>query len=278
MKGNGFFFYFFFLIAIPSFPQRNVSGNTKLNPDAEIQALAAEQYRQFLLTHLVVDSAGASNEVAMVQRVSKRVTAGVMRYYGQKKLLSELAGYNWETYLVDKREVNAWCMPGGKMVVYTGLLDFAQNEGSLAVVLGHEIAHSLLRHGNERLKKMLKEYLGGKRFSEALTSKPADARDVFLMSYGIGTGMGKTIGVMPPFTLQNELEADKLTLIFSALAGYNPREVLVMWQRMARLSKSARQPEMLSTHPMDADEKRMSQMEEILDEITKEYYKPLNKS
>jgi predicted Zn-dependent protease len=276
MKGNSILFYFL-LINISSFSQRTNTGNPK-NPDAEVQALAAEQYSHFLKTHVVIDSAGAPTETEMVKKVSKRVTAAVTTYYTQKKMLSELTGYNWETNLVDKKEVSAWCMPGGKIVVYTGLLEFAQNEGSLAVIIGHGIAHNLLRHGNDRLKQMLKEYLGSKSLADGLKSKPADAKDVFLMAYGIGTGMGKTIGVMPPFSLKDELEADKLTLIFSAIAGYNPREALVMWQRMARLSKSARQPEFLSTHPMDAEDKRMDEMEGILDEITKEFYKPANKS
>lgn len=276
MKGNGIFFYFF-LLSIPTFSQRNNTGSGKQNPYAEVQALAGEQYSYFLKTHIVIDSAGAPGEVDMVKNVSKRVTAAVTSYYTKKKMLSELTGYNWEATLVDKKEVNAWCMPGGKMVVYTGLLEFAQNEGSLAVIIGHEIAHSLLHHGNDRLKQMLKEYLDGKPLAEALKSKPADAKDVFLMAYGIGTGMGKTIGVMPPFTLKQEMEADKLTLIFTAIAGYNPREALVMWHRMARLSKSARQPELLGTHPIDAQEMRMEEMKGILDEITKEFYKPVNK-
>lgn len=277
MKGTGIFFCFFLLIYFSAFCQRNISAGTKQNvSDMDILSTAVDQYRFFLSTHIVIDSSGAAREVAMIKKASSRMIAAVTTYYTQKKQLTELKGYNWEINLVDEKEVNGWCMPGGKMVVYTGLLDFAHNEGSVAVVLAHEIAHSLLKHGNNRLKPMLQEYMGGKSFQEALKVKPADAKDIYLMAYGIGTGMGKTIGVMPAFSQKDEMEADKLALIFTALAGYNPRETLVLWQRMANFSKTARQPEFLSAHPMN--DKRKEEMSNLLDEITRNYYKPLNKS
>jgi predicted Zn-dependent protease len=275
MKEIGFIFLYL-LLSFPVLPQRNTLANSRLN-DADILSMAAEQYRLFLSTNVLIDSAGSGRELQIVKKVSDRIIEAVKTYYTQKRQLAVLKGYNWEVNLVDKKEVNAWCMPGGKIVVYTGMMDFAQNEGTLAVVLGHEIAHSLLNHGNERLKMLVREFMGGKSFQEVLAAKPADTKDVFLMAYGIGTGMGKTIGVMPPFSPKNELEADQLGLIFTAMAGYNPREALVAWQRMARMNGTARKPELLSAHPVD-DSKRMEEIEAILDDITKNYYKPVNKS
>ena len=277
MKENRLLFCLLLLISFSTYCQRNASGNAKQNgDDIYIQSIAVDQYRQFLSTHIVIDSIGSEREVAMIKKASNRIIGALKAYYTQKKQLTELNGYNWEIQLIDRKEVNAWCLPGGKIGVYTGLLSFAHNEGSLAIVLAHEIAHSLLKHGDERLKPMLKEYMGGKSFPEALTLKPADAKDIFLMAYGVGTGMGETIGVMPPFSIKHDMEADILGLIFTAIAGYPPRETLVLWQRMANFSKTARQPEFLTAHPMN--DKRMEKMEEILEEITKNYYKPINKT
>jgi predicted Zn-dependent protease len=140
-----------------------------------------------------------------------------------------LKGYEWEFNLVDNKDINAWAMPGGKVVVYTGILPITQNEEGLAVVLGHEIAHAIAQHGNERMSQQLVQQLGGMALQVALANKPQQTQDIFLTSYGIGS----TVGAILPFSRKEELEADKFGLFFSAMAGYNPQEAVPFWQRMA---------------------------------------------
>ncbi|MEP7269691.1 MAG: M48 family metallopeptidase, partial [Saprospiraceae bacterium] len=157
-------------------------------------------------------------------------------------------GYKWEFNLVDNKEANAWCMPGGKVVVYTGLLPYTQNETSLAIVLGHEITHAIAQHGSERMSQGLLQQLGGTALQVALASKPAETQNLFMTAYGIGSTVGGTL----PFSRKEEYEADKYGLYFSAMAGYNPQEAIAFWERMAA-SGGAKPPELLSSHPSDAN-------------------------
>lgn len=161
-------------------------------------------------------------------------------------------------------------MPGGKIVVYTGLLPVTQTEPALAVVMGHEIAHALAKHGKERMSQGLVQQLGGAALSVALANKPAATQALFQNAYGVGS----QVGVMLPFSRQNELEADKFGLRFSALAGYNPREAIPFWERMAKAGGGQKPPELLSTHP--ADETRIKQLESIMDETVQKYYRPVS--
>jgi predicted Zn-dependent protease len=139
-------------------------------------------------------------------------------------------------------------MPGGKMVVYTGLLKVSQSEAGLATVMGHEIAHVFAKHGAERMTHGLLVDLGGMALSEALASKPAQTKNMFMQSYGVGT----QVGVLLRYSRVHENEADHLGLIFMAMAGYNPNEAVNFWQRMA-IAKQGPQPiEILSTHPTDS--------------------------
>src|SRR5438045_8121526 len=141
----------------------------------------------------------------MVKRGGHRITHAVETYYGQKGIADKLAGYKWEYNLVDNKEVNAWCMPGGKIVVYTGLLPISQNEAALAVVMGHEVSHALLQHGNQRMSQGLLAQVGEVALSVALANKPAETQNLFLAAYGAGA----TVGVMLPFSRKQELEADR---------------------------------------------------------------------
>jgi len=275
MRETSILFFLLSLMSVPGFPQRNPAdghGKSNLLPESTVQSIAADQYKLFLSTHTVIDSSG-DKDFAMVQRVGDRVVTAAKTYYKPQKAVSaELKSYVWETRLIGKKEVNAWCMPGGKMAVYSGLLAVTQSEASLAVLLAHDIAHLLLKHGNERMKEYLKEKLGGKPLAESLSSRPADTNDMFAAAYGMGTNAG----IWVPFSNEQELEADRLGLIFCALAGYNPRESLVFWGRMARLSNSAQEPELLSTHLIN--DTRITQIEDIMDETVKNYYKPIIKN
>jgi predicted Zn-dependent protease len=241
----------------------------QLYNEADIQSMAAQEYRQFLTQNRVV-SAAASKDAEMVRRVGSRIAAAVTSYYGKKGLGKELEGYQWEYNLVDSKDVNAWCMPGGKIVVYTGLLPISQNEAALAVVMGHEVAHALAKHGNERMSQATAQQLGGVALSVAVANKTPEAQNLFMTAYGLGT----TVGGILPFSRKHELEADKLGLIYSALAGYNPQEAIPLWQRMASASSGGRPPEFLSTHP--AEETRIQKLREMMPEALK-HYKPMNR-
>lgn len=251
--------------------QRNaITGRNQLRlvPESELQAMAFQQYKQFLSTNNV--AAAGSNEVTMTRRVANRIINAIQSYYNQQGLSSELEGYQWEINVVNNRQVNAWAMPGGKIVVYTGLLPVAQTDAGLAVVIGHEIAHALAKHGSERMSQGLVQQLGGVALSTAISSKPSQTQNIFMSAYGIGT----TVGLVLPFSRKQELEADRLGLMFSALAGYDPREAIPFWQRMgSQKSGSSQPPEFLSTHP--ADDTRIRGLQSIMNEMVTKYYRPV---
>ena len=158
-------------------------------------------------------------------------------------------------------------MPGGKVVVYTGILETTQDEAGLAVVMGHEIAHAIARHGAERMTQGLAIMLGGIALNEALEDEPSATRTIFLTSYGIGT----TVGIMLPYSRMHETEADRMGLIFMAMAGYAPEEAIGFWQRMAQSQEGTAPREFLSTHP--ADETRIMNIKRAIPEARR-YYRP----
>jgi predicted Zn-dependent protease len=241
----------------------------KLLPESELQSMAVSEYQSFLSSNKVISSA-TSKDAEMVTRVGQRITQAVKQYYAQKGLTAELQGYNWEYKLVDSKDVNAWCMPGGKIVVYTGLLPITQNEAALAAVMGHEVSHALFNHGNERMSQgMVQEGLGS-ALSVALSSKPAATQNLFMTAFGIGSNV---LGVLP-FSRKHELEADRYGLIWTAMAGYNPQEAINLWKRMEAAGGGQGQPEFLSTHPSEG--KRIQELEKHMPEAL-QYYKPVSK-
>jgi predicted Zn-dependent protease len=155
-------------------------------------------------------------------------------------------------------------MPGGKVVVYTGLLPVTQNETALAIVMGHEIAHSIAKHGNERMSQAMVQQMGGMALEVALAQKPQETQDLFMTTYGIGS----QLGAMLPWSRQQETEADQYGLIFSAMAGYDPREAIPFWQRMSEAGGES-PPEFLSTHP--SDQTRLRKLKQFMPEAMKYY-------
>lgn len=240
-----------------------------LLPESELQVMGAQQYQQFLSSNKVV-SASNNRDLEMVRRVGQRITKAVETYYREKGLSDKLAGFKWEYNLVDDKAVNAWCMPGGKIVVYTGLLPISQNEAALAIVMGHEVSHALLQHGNQRMSQGIAQQLGGVALSVAVANKPAETQNMFLAAYGAGTALG----VMLPFSRKHELEADRFGLIWAAMAGYNPQEAIPLWQRMEKAGEGQKPPEFLSTHPSEG--RRIEELQKFMDEALK-YYKPMAK-
>ena len=229
-----------------------------------VNQLAAEEYAKVKQTSKTLSPATNPN-AAMVVRVGSRVAKGITDYYTEKGLGQYLSAMRWEYMLIDEKTVNAWCMPGGKIAVYTGLLPVTLNEDALAVVIGHEVAHAIAEHGKERMSQGLVQQLGGMALSVALSSKPAETQSLFMTAYGLGS----EVGAMLPFSRSNEMEADKLGLTFCALAGYNPEEAIPLWKRMEALSGSQKPPEFLSTHPTEAN--RIEQLQKLMPEAVAIY-------
>jgi predicted Zn-dependent protease len=242
----------------------------KILPESQLREMALQEYTSFL-TSAKVENTTVNKDAEMVKRVGNRISKAVTEYYSANGKANIFDGYQWEYNLVNDKQVNAWCMPGGKVVVYTGLLPVTQNEAALAVVMGHEIAHALLTHGNERMSQAMFAQLGQLAGNIAL-AKDTNAVNLFNNVYGIGA----QAGVLLPFGRKQELEADRFGLIFSAMAGYNPQESIPLWQRMEAASTASgtqKPPEWLSTHP--SEQKRIVQLTKYMDEALK-YYKPMN--
>ena len=229
--------------------------------DAEVLAMSATSYKQF------IDSVPASKDTLnarMVRRVGVKIAAAVEQYLKNNGLGADTANYNWEYNLVKDTVQNAFCMPGGKIVVYEGILPITKDETGLAVVLGHEIAHAVAKHSNERLSQQMVASFGSELTNMLLNNKSATTKQTINILYGIGA----QVGVMLPYSRKHELEADRLGLIFMAMAGYNPTEAIGFWERMAANSQGA-SLEVLSTHPSDAN--RIAQIKAILPEAMKFY-------
>jgi predicted Zn-dependent protease len=260
----------FFLIAtlFVACSKNAITGRSTLHllPESELQSMAVQQYQQFLSENKVVSSS-ADRDAEMVRRVGQRLSNAVEKYFASKGLQDQLKGYKWEYNLVDNKQANAWCMPGGKIVVYTGLLPYTRNEAALAIVLGHEITHAVFQHGNERMSQQMLAQGLGSALSVALTNQPAATQNIFLQAFGVGS----TLGILK-FSRADESEADHYGLIWAAMGGYNPQEAIPFWERMAQQSNSSRPPVFLSDHP--SDEKRIADIKKWMPEAMK-YYKPM---
>jgi len=233
-----------------------------LLPESELISMSLTNYHDFLQGH---PPEITGNDVAMVKNVGARIQNAVTQYMNQNGYASRIQGYKWEFNLVNSAEANAWCMPGGKVVVYSGLLPITQDEGSLAIVMGHEIAHAVARHGNERMSQMMVAAGLGMGLDVALSQKSTETRAIFMSAYGVGAGLGTLA-----YSRTHESEADKLGLVFAAMAGYDPNKAVTFWERMAAKGGS-KVPEILSTHPSDAT--RIADIKAYLPTAMK-YYHP----
>ncbi|MBU1101894.1 MAG: M48 family metallopeptidase [Bacteroidetes bacterium] len=242
-----------------------LTGRNQLNfiSSSEMLSASSQQYSAFMSENKLSSDA---NNSRMVKRVGSNIQRAVISYFAANNMSGRLAGYNWEFNLIENADINAWCMPGGKVVVYTGILSLSQNESGLAVVMGHEIAHAVAEHGNERMSQVLLTQLGGIALSEALSSQPQQTSDLWLGVYGLGA----QVGVMLPYSRIQESEADRLGLIFMAMAGYNPGTAVGFWERMAAEKEGQAPPEFLSTHP--SDQRRIQDIKTHLPEAM-EYFK-----
>ena len=242
-----------------------VTGRKQINlvPDAMITAMALTEYNSVVKNSFTLSQ--YDERAQMVTRVGTKIQQAVESYMQQNNMGKELKNFKWEYNTISDNTINAWCMPGGKVVVYTGLLPLTQNENGLAVVMGHEIAHAIARHGNERMSQGLLVNLGGLVLQEALKEKKQETQALFLGLYLVGSNLALAL----PNSRMQESEADKLGLIFAAMAGYDPAEAIPFWQRMSAGNKN-KMPEFLSTHP--SDETRIKKLSALIPEIKSKYY------
>ncbi len=220
------------------------TGSKNLNfvSNSELFPTAFQQYDQFLSEHKVVKGTSQS---AMVVSVGQKIKNAAEKYLNAKGYKGYLDGYAWEYNLVEDPAVNAWCMPGGKIVVYTGIMPITQTEAGLATVMGHEVAHALANHGAQRMSAGTIQQLGAVGVAAATSGQSETAQQLYQQAYGVTT----QFGAMLPFSRKHETEADEIGLILMAIAGYNPDQAIAFWQRMEANSGGSAPPEFLSTHP-----------------------------
>lgn len=243
-----------------------VTGRKQLNliPDSTLFPMSFQQYDEFLKSNKISTD---QVQTQLVRKVGTRIQKAVEQYFLERNMSHELKDYAWEFNLVESEQANAFCMPGGKVVVYTGILPVTRDQAGLAVVMGHEIAHAIAGHGNERMSQGLAVEMGGMALSAALASKPAQTQQLWITAFGLGA----QLGVMLPYSRLHESEADHLGLIFMAMAGYDPNNAVGFWERMAAAKEGKAPPEFMSTHP--ADETRIRQIKELIPEVMPYYEK-----
>jgi len=237
-----------------------------LVPETDLLSMSLQQYDDVLKkSKLSTDTA----KVEMVRRVGNRIAKAAEAFLAESGQQDNIKNYNWEFNLIeDDKTVNAWVMPGGKAAVYTGILPYTQNESGLAVVLGHEVAHALADHGNERMSEALVANMGGMALSVALSSKPQQTQQLFMTVFGVGAN----VGFLLPYSRLHESEADRIGLTLMARAGYDPREAIPFWERMGQQEGKSRPPEFLSTHP--ATETRIADIKKYIPEAMPYYKAP----
>jgi predicted Zn-dependent protease len=222
--------------------------------------MAFSEYNQFLKEHTVVKG---TPEAQMVERVGSRLAQAAQKWLAKEGYSRYLRDYRWEYNLVRDNAVNAWCMPGGKIVVYTGILPVTRTEEGLAVVMGHEIAHALLNHGQQNMSAGILQQLGALGVVLATSGMSNTAQSLSILAYTVGSTVLGTL----PFSRENESEADRYGTILMAIGGYNPDEAIPFWQRMSALSGGGRPPELLSTHPSNST--RINNLKKVTQEAKK---------
>ncbi|MCC6818637.1 MAG: M48 family metallopeptidase [Bacteroidia bacterium] len=233
--------------------------------EASLAKMSDSVYRDFLSKNKLTTNKTQSD---LVKKVGTNISTAITEFfktYENGKYYTAISKYQWEFNTVEDPSANAWCMPGGKVCVYTGLLPITLDESGLAVVMGHEIAHAVAKHGNERMTQQMKAQGLGTVLSVSMSGSPA-ANQIFSSVYGLAGGL-----TLLSYSRKHETEADKIGLVFMALSGYDPNNAIGFWERMSKLSGGGQVPQLLSTHP--SDEKRIADLKDWMPEAMK-YYKP----
>jgi predicted Zn-dependent protease len=254
MKFKSAFITFMTLIVFLSCATNPFTGKKTmaLIPNSQLLPTAFAQYDQFLTENKIVKG---TSDAQMITRVGQRIAVAAERWLNANGYQGYLDDYKWEYNLVDDKTVNAWCMPGGKIVFYTGILPIANGETGVAAIMGHEVAHALANHGQQRMSAGLIQQFGAVAGNVAI--KDEKDRNAFNQYYGVGS----QVGVMLPFSRSHETEADEIGLYLMAIAGYNPNEAAELWKRMKANSGGQAPPEFLSTHP--SNDSRIANLKQL---------------
>ena len=242
------------------------TGKSSLNfvSNSQLFPSSFQQYGTFLKENKVITG---TPDAQRVENVGMKIKAAAERWLKANGHSEHLNGYQWEYKLIENKEVNAWCMPGGKIVVYSGILPVTKDDAGLATVMGHEVAHALANHGAQRMSAEQLQQLGSVGVAVATGSKSAEQQQMWQEYYGLGS----QVGVMLPFSRSHESEADKIGLTLMAIAGYNPETAIVFWERMSASSSGNKPPEFMSTHPADAT--RIANLKRLIPEAKAEALK-----
>ncbi len=232
-----------------------------LVPNSEVFPSSFQEYNKFLAESKVITG---TTDAKRVEDVGKKIKSAAEKWLNANGHNDYLAGYQWEYKLIDSKEVNAWCMPGGKIAFYTGIIPICKNDAGMATVMGHEVAHALANHGQQRMSAAQLQQIGGSVVDIATSGKSSQTRTILAQAYGLGS----EYGVMKPFSRSNESEADKIGLTLMALAGYNPEESIAFWERMSASNTTQAPPEFMSTHPSDAT--RIADLKKLIPEAKAE--------
>jgi len=238
-----------------------MTGRKQFNmvPNSQIFPASFAQYNHFLKEHKISTDVTQSERV---NRIGNRLIKAVKKYYKKQGWEKDLEGYQWEINLVDDSQMNAFCMPGGKIVYYTGLLNVTTTDDEIAAVMGHEIAHALANHGSERMSMAYGQQLGAILTMLATSKAKPEDQQKWMAIYGYGS----QLGVMLPYSRKHESEADKMGQIIMAIAGYNPDAAANVWVKMSQMG-GQQPPEFLSTHP--SHQSRMKNLREWSPEAKK---------
>ena len=242
-----------------------ITGRRQLSlfPASEIQASSFQQYKQVLNESQLSRDA---EKTQLIKKVGSRIQMAVEDYLRANNGASIIEGFQWEFNLIESDQVNAWCMPGGKVAFYTGILPVCQDEAGIAVVMGHEVAHAIAGHGGERMSQQALAQAGQVGLSLATMNESPEMQSIYMTAFG----MGAQYGALLPFSRKHESEADEMGLVFMAMAGYDPQQAPLFWQRMSGMG-GQKPPEFTSTHPSDA--RRIADLKRQMSKALK-YYKP----
>ncbi|MDR1201398.1 MAG: M48 family metallopeptidase [Tannerellaceae bacterium] len=232
--------------------------------DQEVLTASLTQYNDYIKSAKISTNQTMTNQVV---RVGKKIAAATETYLKSNGLESEIKNFSWEFNSVQSTDVNAFCMPGGKIVVYEGIMKYISSDDELAAVMGHEVAHAVAKHSNERMSQQLMTEYGAAILGTAISGTSQAVQNIAGTVYGLGA----QYGVMLPYSRKHEYEADHMGLIFMAIAGYNPQAAITFWQKMAQ-GKSSGTPEIMSTHPSDTN--RIMELQKYLPDAIKYYKNP----
>lgn len=233
----------------------------KLLPESTLISASLGQYR----TMVSNSSQSSPEQIAQVRRVGDRIARSVEDYLRSNHKSDRLSGIKWEFNVINQNVVNAFCMPGGKVAFYSGIFPYTRDDDGVAAVMGHEIAHAIARHGNERVSQQLLIQTGLISLEVALSEKPQETRNLIMAA----SGLGSQVGILLPFSRLHETEADKMGMVFMAMAGYDPAKTIDFWKRMSS-NGGAKPPEFLSTHP--SDQRRIQDLQDFLP-VARKYLK-----